>query len=199
MEIITAGIMPLVIYSILFLLIGLCVNLPHEDYHNKDEGYGFGVTLFTLITVWYIVVQTGIQHPMALLIENKLLIILLGIAYFIIGTVWSIFKWKLIVSKLKERAIKDMSILSLQKPVASDYSSTIIMWIAYWPVSFLWYFLSNPFVVIGRYIYSKISKVFDSITDSAWVEVDALEETKKADKLDKKNEKSSRNVEQLNG
>lgn len=119
--------------------------------------------------------------------SNTANIFALLLLYFVIGLVWSLFKWRKLVVEFKEtylQAKKDIlgSLESTDDEVVLDkiksrlgYYNTVSIedqnnkkkitnWIAFWPVSVLVYLLADLFVEIADKIYRSVKFVFNKIT-----------------------------------
>ena len=63
----------------------------------------------------------------------------------------------------------DMQLTELVKlitPQASQNKADIVMWMAYWPLSILWFLVSDFVVTIGEEIYRRVATSFQKMSDS---------------------------------
>jgi hypothetical protein len=135
------------------------------------------------------------------------------IAYFTIGAMWGVFKWKLYVDMVYNICVSNReNFLRYRKlpndylqnnpkadvighyieymrnnipgkyvphdintieelnnslvPIASNNSYSIIIWITYWPISAIWFVVSDLFTEIGKAIYRNLAQIFQSVSDS---------------------------------
>lgn len=118
------------------------------------------------------------------------------VAYFAIGTVWAIAKWKLFVDDLRAEydeakadflehkgvegtVIPDELKRDWQRaaphrtdsgkpPQARRHKSRILMWMSYWPWSVFWTFAHDFVVKVFNRIYNSISSLLQRISDNAF-------------------------------
>lgn len=60
------------------------------------------------------------------------------------------------------------SYVKYNRPKVSDYKSSIINWISYWPCSMLWTLLDDFVTRIAKQIYNHISGTFNKISDKVF-------------------------------
>jgi len=56
----------------------------------------------------------------------------------------------------------------ITKPDPVDFKARIVSWIAWWPASFVWTVLNDPFRRIAQQLYYTISGILSRMADSAW-------------------------------
>lgn len=127
--------------------------------------------------------------------NNPLWAILGFIAYFVVGTGWSMVKWFLHALRLKDDYIEAMTLWinhyatdkSAEEanlawwtsmsgedwhtkipPQASNNKELITLWILYWPWSMLWTLLDDPLRRLVNWIYRQIQFVYVRITDKVF-------------------------------
>lgn len=137
--------------------------------------------LLGVIIVFLLYYNTILSYSFDL---NK--VVFISIAYFVVGLMWSIYKWIVfvkfkneyylnekdnILQKHWEDVIKQENIVNLGKrckPLATEHKETITAWIIWWPFSVLRYLFRDFFVDIANWIFKLTSKIFDSITESVF-------------------------------
>jgi hypothetical protein len=147
-----------------FILLTIAVNLSDGD----DEGNGIFSSLVVLgsIGMAYWIDSSIFKSVLTFIKEKTLFFIISIIVYFIIGLIWSVFKWWIFLRKEAQKYIKSQNFSSRPKP--SDNSATITMWITYWPVSLFWFTVSNPFVKLGEFIGTYFTGIYERISKSVW-------------------------------
>ena len=58
------------------------------------------------------------------------------------------------------------------RPQVTSHKESIYTWMAYWPWSFVWTIINDPIRKMFRYIYTKIRRTLQQISDSVWAGVD---------------------------
>lgn len=106
-------------------------------------------------------------------VQNQVALYIILALYFPIGVIWSLFKWYLYLTKVKEEHLDKKKRYSqdrvyLVKPEASDNKGRIIAWISYWPISIIWTLIADFVTGVARRIYNKISGLFDKISDKVF-------------------------------
>ncbi len=115
------------------------------------------------------------------------------LTYFIIGTIWSFFKWylfvgdkaktinlllesgiskDLIADKYSTFYIKKATILETNfaclAPNVKDYKKKITIWIILWIPSSIWFLVNDPIRRMANWIYDQVKGRFQSISDRAF-------------------------------
>lgn len=93
--------------------------------------------------------------------NNRGLVIGSVITYVFLGILWSIYKWKLYCGNYYRRNSSRVSNL-----LVSEHKDRVSAWMMYWPFSFVWYILNDPIVAFYNFLYYKLQKVYNSISDS---------------------------------
>ena len=127
------------------------------------------------------------------LLLNYLSFLLYSVYYFIIGSVWSIFKWFRFVKtelkeylNLKQAFLKKHQVVEIPLPLLEAWKSEIsykswppspskhkgiVRWILVWPVYMVWFILEDFLSWVGEKLYSCISRVYSSISDRLFAEM----------------------------
>jgi len=107
------------------------------------------------------------------IVDNPLTIILATLGYVVAGTLWSFFKWWMVVNDYVKKYNKlkkdDKNYTSTyDRPAASDEKTTFAYWIAYWPLSITWFFFGDFLNRIFKGIVDKFGRVYESIEKKAF-------------------------------
>lgn len=166
----------IVITSMAFLLMLL------TTYYESGLFFTIGLFVSAIIMVGIITLPVVINFVMS----NILMIVIGFVVYFIVGGIWSIFKWwrfnvdikkqydeiiaknpnasmSAILNSFEGYAYND--ILTIP-PLASNMKSKIVMWIVSWPLSIITWILGDLIVSICNSIYDILGNVYSKITKS---------------------------------
>lgn len=174
----------LICLGILFLglLLGVFFEAPKTS---------TALVMITVGVLWFF-----FDIPIFSAIWNNPLWAMLGfIAYFVVGTGWSMVKWLLHVTRLKDDFLEDREKWlkseagnlpseevelawwnsfegSQWRPKipahASNHKELITLWIMYWPWSALWTLLDDPLRRLVNWIYRQIQFVYVRISDKVF-------------------------------
>lgn len=150
-------------------------------------------------TTWCIVLYTlflqflaGVDI-IAYVTSNPLAILSGTLLYFMLGLLWSVFKWHLFVSheaahlrqlkkeflakkNLEVSAIPDALIeefkrsvsfsnLCVYRPSVTQNKERITCWVAYWPMSIIWFVLDDFVKNMAEAIYDRMASTYQSVLD----------------------------------
>lgn len=159
-----------------------------------EEWYGRS---FTSIIIFIIIIHVfGDAHWLIVLKDHPKLIIPAVICYIIAGLVWAGVKFRFVLSDMKH-GFKDEKVKWLKRqdvksseeaniawkkhikenytgykePDFMSFKSKIIGWMAYWPISLFWTFLSDFLRRIWSRIFRAFSKVYESMFKSTLKEM----------------------------
>lgn len=164
-------------WIVLIAIAGLILASADE----KNEAYNFtsfGIVILMFVALHYLadfsIVTWTRENPGALWFLPF---------YFVIGTVWSVLKWYLLLKEKYAEAKEDWArieksntnsnsfdhqsfsnLLKCRMPKASRYRDRITYWINFWPASMLWTSLHEVFEKIAVRIYNAISGVYDRLS-----------------------------------
>jgi hypothetical protein len=114
------------------------------------------------------------------------------VGYALIGVLWSLGKWyyylkrhvDITMAKLEIAKNKGDEVYEWQNqpPKAKENSNRIITWMSYWPLSAFWTLIDEPFKRFSKFLYRKTSKIFDTMSDKMFANVnkqyeDAVKQT----------------------
>jgi hypothetical protein len=57
-------------------------------------------------------------------------------------------------------------------PEARKHKGRIMTWMAYWPWSMVWTLIDDPIKKMFRYIYNRLQRLYEKISESIWAGVD---------------------------
>ena len=168
---------------------------------SEELGYYFraGFVLLGFIGLYYFL---GGEQPAHLLIGalyNPLQTVLAILGYFVAGTLWGIIKWFFFVLRERDNilnALRDKHYPrpeNISLPKASYHKDRIITWMIYWPFSMLWTLINDPVRRGFEWIYRRIGKLMQSISErvfrGVFKEVERLVSEREAEAERKKKER----------
>ena len=165
----------------LLIVVALIIWLLTSTFYDSGKWFTlamiacFGAAVLTFGAAFFTFVMLNLK------------IILIGIiGYFVLGGIWSIFKWYRLNIKIRNsynRAINNNSSKDYAKsyakeinsvrsfpPVANEQKSTIVFWIVSWPFSIVTWILGDFVVDVCNYIYELLASVYTSITKSIFAD-----------------------------
>lgn len=92
-------------------------------------------------------------------------IIAWGAAYALTGAFWSVVKWYFYTLRLRDAWTNGFGARRSTPPDPSDYSGTILMWIAHWPFSLLWTVIHDPITRAARFIFNRLKRTYVAIAE----------------------------------
>jgi len=161
----------------------------------KENGY----IIFFDILIYLALLEIAFDSPVLKVItDNPLNTFLCFIGYFVIGTVWSFFKWYLTVNKYVNdyndnktefrknlNSANDKTISEKEfderwqryphkprRPHAKNEKSTISYWIGYWPISVVFFFFEDFFKKIIEHIMNVFRGVYTKIEEKQYSKLD---------------------------
>jgi hypothetical protein len=157
---------PFPLWIMFVIVLDCCFILFAID--DDDETWGTGATISVLIVLGILQWFTDFK-VFTYIKNNPARSALILASYFLIGALWSVVKWWF-AEKKKVREAKAMygEHWRSHKTVARAYKSTILVWIGYWPFSFIWTMLNDPFKRAINWIYNELQRVYQRITDHVW-------------------------------
>lgn len=96
------------------------------------------------------------------------------LGYFVLGTAWSVAKWAFFVLRKRDKALDTLrketeryhyTPTEVKPPQVSEHKNLIVGWMIYWPFSALWTLINDPVKRAFTWIYYRISKRLQTISD----------------------------------
>lgn len=141
---------------------------------NDDIGGGLWSTILIIVvlTLYYFFgSKEDVKNLFIYLRDNPgSSIAFIGI-YLVIGVVWSIFKWYFFLLNKRDKVLKRNDFWESDIPKAKDHKAKIISWMSYWPFSAFWTLLNDPIKRTFKFIYSKIEKVYEKMTEKVFADI----------------------------
>lgn len=131
---------------------------------SNKSGFALTTLFFGGLIYHYTINSLIIPAAWAFICLNPGLMFTCISAYFLIGLMWSFFKWFLHVKKEQSMGATKES-CSIQPKY---YTDTIVTWMAYWPFSVILFILHDALSRFYKWIYSKVSGVYEKITSSVF-------------------------------
>jgi hypothetical protein len=98
--------------------------------------------------------------------DNPLTIVGFVLGYLFVGTIWSIIKWWLYLTNLRDYYREYKYSYNKDKFSASRNKERIINWMAYWPLSAIWTLINDPIKKGFKRIFAGLENRFQSISDN---------------------------------
>lgn len=164
---------------------------------EKDNG---GCAFFSTVIALVLYHFFGGHLVLPFVANHLKYILLLAGAYLVAGAIWGIIKWWFFVRK--QRGLYDEAheyynshdnsrpwadyvkegqynfVRFQYRPSPKDNKSKIMLWMMYWPWSFLWTMIDDPIKKAFRAVYEKLAGVYQRISDSAFRDTEIHLETK---------------------
>lgn len=149
--------------------------------YQVNVGNGWGSSVVFVLTILALAFLGNSKLFIGLLDyinENPGRVIFVFCSYFIAGAIWSLFKWYYFVLDIKEQQIKESKEdynkkhgFKFEIPMPGDFKSDIILWMSYWPLSFIWTMIDNPFKRIFSRIFKNLENVYTRISNYIFKDV----------------------------
>jgi hypothetical protein len=106
--------------------------------------------------------------------ENPVTIILGFVGYLFLGTIWSVVKWYLYLTNIREyyRLYPYNFNSNKSKFNAKENKERIVNWMMYWPFSGLWTLINDPIKKSFQRIFQGLENRFQKISDNITKEFD---------------------------
>lgn len=150
----------------IILFVALLVSVEHESAFAS-----FAVTVVALIFFWFLY-DNG---PFRWVSENPIRFIGVLALYFVIGSMWSVFKWYLYVRKNRE-FVHQRYTSSVRKGSFDDYLNSaenpmhimnnkerITIWMIWWVPSMIWTAIHDMVKGIWNFIYNMLGTLYTNI------------------------------------
>ncbi len=147
---------------LLLLVVSVAIIFGIDSNYDNDSH----VSVATIALVIGIVIFEYRTHANPLpWLQNHVWLIILGILlYFVAGIAWGFFKWYLFClddrDKQVEKKVKEFVI-----PPARKNKARITGWMTFWPWSAIWWLLHDPITRAWRFIYARIAKQFQRVSN----------------------------------
>lgn len=129
-------------------------------YKVEDESLGASFSLFLGVIGLGILKYGSFSDLYDYVKENPSTIIVLVVAYFIVGIIWSFFKWYLFLKNNKVTSNISKTYVSV------EYNrEKIITWIIVWVPSMTWFLINDPVRRVGNFIYYSLSNSYQRMSD----------------------------------
>lgn len=177
---------PIVFYCLLLLLVIHLVVYTERDYTVSP--------LISMLVIAFLVTLKfdAFNEVLQYIKDNPVGVSLSIVSYFIIGTIWSIFKWFLFIKEeakfldekikkhSKEYVAKDESTSKISSndlllanfsqlaPKVTEYKEKITTWIILWVPSFIWFMINDPIRRVSNWIYNRLINLYQVISDKAF-------------------------------
>jgi hypothetical protein len=138
--------------------------------------------------------------------ENPALLVAIVPTYIALGTGWSLIRWWLYVSRIRDQFLDAKSDWQAKNkgtdddwwcswpgeewaakipPLASQHKEIITLWILYWPWSMVWTLVDDPFRRLAQWAYRKIQHSYVWITNKifAGIQIPPVEEVQRARRI----------------
>jgi hypothetical protein len=151
--------------SILVLLCAIAGLILITLFTEKGElGWSVFVFLAFLAVIFFIDKSWSFDEFKTYLADNTGYIISGAIVYVLIGILWAIMKWKWFCrdkyASYANRSYEPSTIF------ASEHKARITGWMVWWPFSMGWFLLHDPITRFYNYLYTRLSRMFDSISNA---------------------------------
>lgn len=143
---------------------------------NDAPGYATLATLAFIALFGFWGVMPGGGNLFLLLAGNPVIAVSCVVAFFVLGTAWSVVKWWFYVREMADKRReqiashgKDEHVYGLiRKPLVRDNKSRIMTWMCFWPFSFVWTMINDPVRKVFTAIYMRIKDTLQKMSDKAF-------------------------------
>ncbi len=128
----------------------------------ENESATFGTAMMVIgtgILVWL----AGNMNPFVLMWQNFGGVLLFFFGYFILGGIWSLFKWYLNLINVRDAMKEKGKTERPRNSYARNNKARIMAWIGHWPFSIVGTFFGDFLYRIGRTIYNHLGGTYERI------------------------------------
>lgn len=159
------------------LVLGLALILWLLISTFMDSGKWFSFAIFIGLLTVFVLFGTAF---LSFIMLNLKVILIGAISYFVLGGIWSVFKWYRLNIKVRnsyndavskglnhDHAIsraKEVNHVRSVPPSPAYHKSTITFWIVSWPFSIVTWILGDLVVDVCNYVYELLAGIYTSIT-----------------------------------
>jgi len=133
----------------------------------ENESATFGTAMMILGTAGLVWLAGG-MNPFMLMWQNLSAVLLFFVGYFIAGGVWSLFKYYLYLTNVRD----DMKERGITERPRNSYmvnnKAKLMSWIGHWPFSIIGTFFGDFIYRIGRTIYNHLGGAYERIEKSVF-------------------------------
>ncbi len=152
------------------LIIAAFILLTYQV--NIGNGWGSTVVfVLTILAITFLGNSKLVSDIIGYVNLNPGISIGIFCGYFIAGAIWSLIKWYYFVLDQKEKQIKESKTpynsskkYSFVMPMPGDFKGDITLWMSYWPLSFIWTMIDNPFKRIFANIFKNLENTYTKIS-----------------------------------
>ncbi len=92
------------LFIIPLLVMGFLVDYTLDEYEYTTKNGGYKATAVFLVTLaaWYFFIEPDVASILSWVRSNAITLLIAAVAYFVIGAVWGMMKWRLYLSDLTE-------------------------------------------------------------------------------------------------
>ena len=141
---------------------------------QKQTAAGTIVMIIGLAALGWIAADT---NPFAWVFNNLGNLLSFAFFYFIIGGLYSILKWKVVLRNIAQEMRKDLERnpgVEYRRPRDSrPNSGRIIGWICHWPMSIIGMLIGDVLFRLAEYIYDMLSSLYARMADSEFDKIEA--------------------------
>jgi hypothetical protein len=145
-----------------------------------------GMALFTLVATFAAFAAFGDKQWLTWVTHNPLTILYYVAGYIGVGILWGIVKWFFYCLKQRDKyealrklyteegkpfnkeTFKRLAGYQYNEgdfpPNIKEHKGRVVFWMAYWPVSALWWVLNDPLTRLYNMLYHRLAVVFDGIS-----------------------------------
>jgi hypothetical protein len=90
------------LFIVPFLIMGFLVDytLDEYDYTTKNGGYKATAVFLVTLAAWYFFIEPDVASILVWVRTNVVTLLIAAVAYFAIGAVWGVIKWRLYLDDL---------------------------------------------------------------------------------------------------
>jgi hypothetical protein len=141
----------------------LCEAIVLGSLVYTDHGIWGAFSLVVALAIYSLIagietVSGGITY----VVQHPLQVGLGALLYLVVGTIWSFFKYYSFIRQGKRDGVSKAVL------AASNNTSLVITWMAYWPISAVLHVVGDGVRRLFIWIYDQVSGVYDSILNKVY-------------------------------
>ena len=139
---------------------------------EESNSWHWSILLGLPVLLYFTGCKTEILSLLSYVQANPVTIVLGFVGYLFLGTIWSVVKWYLYLTNLRDIYRERPYGYDKSKFSAKFNKERIMNWMMYWPFSGLWTLINDPIKKSFQRIFKGLENRFQKISDNITKEFD---------------------------
>ena len=154
------------------LIIAAVISVIAITEQEESNSWHWSILIGLPILLYFTGCKAEISSILAYVQANPVTIVLGFLGYLFLGTIWSIIKWWLYLTNLRDVYRERGYGYDKSKFSAKQSKERIMNWMMYWPFSGIWTLINDPIKKSFQRIFKGLENRFQKISDNITKEFD---------------------------